>query len=129
MGKGGDVVLREWRRGVVGEEGGWTYHAKGLWVSFEGHRASNPEQGRPSISVVGSSNYTKRSYGLDLETGVVIVTRDERLMGRLAEERDALGDERFAGRVEMDDFLKVERRVSWRVRVAMWIVGVVGGAL
>ncbi|KUJ11696.1 uncharacterized protein LY89DRAFT_654414 [Mollisia scopiformis] len=115
-----DIVLKEWRRGTVGEKEGWTYHAKGLWVSVNGEE-------NPSLSVVGSSNYTKRSYGLDLETGVVIVTGDEGLKNRLREERDGLQE--FAGVVGMDDFLKVERRVSWRVRVAMWIVGMVGGAL
>ncbi|KAE8446646.1 hypothetical protein EG329_011839 [Mollisiaceae sp. DMI_Dod_QoI] len=119
-GRDGDIVLKEWRRGTVGDEGGWTYHAKGLWVCVDGEE-------RPSLSVVGSSNYTKRSYGLDLETGVVIVTRDEGLMGRLAEEKKSLGE--YAREVGIDDFLGVERRVSWRVRVAMWIVGVVGGAL
>ena len=80
-----------------------------------------------SMSVVGSSNYTKRSYGLDLEVGVVVVTGDEGLKGRLREERDGLGE--WAGKVGMDDFLATERRVGWHVRVAMWIVKVVGGAL
>jgi CDP-diacylglycerol--glycerol-3-phosphate 3-phosphatidyltransferase len=79
------------------------------------------------ISVVGSSNYTKRSYSLDLETGVVIFTSDADLKRRLGEERDGLQD--YATRVGMDDFIKVERRVGWRVRVAMWIVKVVGGAM
>lgn len=104
----------------MGEKDGWTYHAKGLWVSLEGER-------EPSISVVGSSNYTKRSYGLDLEVGTVIVTSDEGLKARLGEERDGLGV--YAEKVGMDDFVKVERRVGIRVRVAMWIVQLVGGAL
>lgn len=117
-----DIVLKEWRRGIVGQEGGWTYHAKGLWVALNGEKA-------PSLSVVGSSNYTKRSYGLDLEVGVVVVTSDEGLKGRLAEERDGLGDGRWAEEVGMDELMKVERRVGMRVRVAMWIVKVVGGAL
>jgi len=81
----------------------------------------------PSISVVGSSNYTKRSYGLDLEVGTVIVTSDKGLKGRLGEERDGLG--MYAEKIGMDDFVKVERRVGIRVRVAMWIVQLVGGAL
>lgn len=106
----------------MGQEGGWTYHAKGLWVALNGEKA-------PSLSVVGSSNYTKRSYGLDLEVGVVVVTSDEGLKGRLAEERDGLGDGRWAEEVGMDELMKVERRVGMRVRVAMWIVKVVGGAL
>lgn len=77
--------------------------------------------------MVGSSNYTKRSYGLDLEAGAVIITRDEGLKGRLREEKDWLQE--YATRVGMDDFVKTERRVGIHVRVAMWIVRAVGGAL
>ncbi|PBP18467.1 CDP-diacylglycerol-glycerol-3-phosphate 3-phosphatidyltransferase [Diplocarpon rosae] len=119
-GRQADVVLKEWRNGTVGEKGGWTYHAKGLWVSLNGEKD-------PSITVVGSSNYTKRSYGLDLEVGTVIVTSDDGLKRRLGEERDGLG--KFAGQVGMDEFISVERRVGIRVRIAMWIVKIVGGAL
>jgi CDP-diacylglycerol--glycerol-3-phosphate 3-phosphatidyltransferase len=119
-GRDNDIALKEWRRGTVGEPGGWTYHAKGLWVALNGEK-------EPSISVVGSSNYTKRSYGLDLEVGTVILTRDEGLMKKLAEERDGLQE--YAAKVDIDNFVNVERRVSWKVRVAMWIVGAVGGAL
>ncbi|TVY58992.1 CDP-diacylglycerol--glycerol-3-phosphate 3-phosphatidyltransferase [Lachnellula cervina] len=115
-----DVALNEWRRGTVGEKGGWTYHAKGLWISLNGEE-------EPSLSIVGSSNYTKRSYGLDLEVGTCIVTSDEGLKGRLREERD--GMQEFARKVGIDDFLGVERRVGIQVRIAMWIVKMVGGAL
>jgi len=104
----------------VGVGDGWTYHAKGLWVSLGGEEGA-------SVSVVGSSNYTKRSYGLDLEVGAVIVTTDEGLKRRLGEERDSLGE--YAQEVGMDEFIRMERRVGIRVRVAMWIVGLVGGAL
>ena len=114
------IILKEWRRGTVGEPGGWTYHAKGLWVSLN-------DEKDPSISIVGSSNYTKRSYGLDLETGVGIVTSDEGLKRRLGEERDGLQD--YAARMTMNDFCRSERRVGIQVRIAMWIVGLVGGAL
>lgn len=104
----------------MGEKGGWTYHAKGLWISLNGEE-------EPSLSIVGSSNYTKRSYGLDLEVGTCIVTSDEGLKGRLREERD--GMQEFARKVGIDDFLGVERRVGIQVRIAMWIVKMVGGAL
>ncbi|KIM94932.1 hypothetical protein OIDMADRAFT_135232 [Oidiodendron maius Zn] len=114
------IILKEWKRGVVGEPGGWTYHAKGLWVSLDG-------EAEPSISIVGSSNYTKRSYSLDLEAGAVIVTRDKDLKGRLREEKDSLQD--YAHKVGMDEFVKVDRRVGIHVRIAMWIVRAVGGAL
>lgn len=110
----------------MGVADGWTYHAKGLWVSL-GQGKAEKEDG-PSISVVGSSNYTKRSYTLDLETGVVIVTRDEGLKARLRDERDNLGRD-YAKVVTVDDFTSTERRVSIKVRVAMWIVSLVGGAL
>ena len=84
-------------------------------------------ENEPSISIVGSSNYTKRSYSLDLEVGTVIVTSDEGLKRQLREERDYLQD--YAHKVSMDEFVKTERRVGIHVRVAMWVVGLVGGAL
>ena len=107
-------------RGTVGTPDGWTYHAKGLWVTL-------PNEKGPSMTIVGSSNYTKRSYSLDLEAGALVVTRDEGLKGRLEEERRGLQE--FAGRTTRDDLAQVDRRVGFHVRVAMWIVKMVGGAL
>ncbi|RAL67482.1 hypothetical protein DID88_008237 [Monilinia fructigena] len=122
------ITLREWKRGIVNEPGGWTYHAKGLWVSFPSPSSSpSSETPKPAITVLGSSNYTKRSYTLDLETGVMIVTRDPELQERLRQERDGLGE--WANEVGMKEFQSSERRVGLHVRIAMWIVGVVGGAL
>ncbi|OBT48332.1 hypothetical protein VE00_01185 [Pseudogymnoascus sp. WSF 3629] len=120
-GRGGAIKLLEWRNGRVGEPGGWTYHAKGLWVSMPG------EEGRPSMSLVGSSNYTQRSYNLDLEANVLVVTRNEGLMARLGEEERGLRE--YAEEVGKGDFEHVERRVGVRVRVAMWMVKIAGGAL
>ncbi|KIW09496.1 uncharacterized protein PV09_00373 [Verruconis gallopava] len=114
------ISVKEWRRGTVNEPGGWTYHAKGLWITF-------PNENAPSISLVGSSNYTKRSYSLDLEANALIVTRDKDLMKRLGEEESWLQD--YAKKVDVDDFAKTERRVGFHVRIAMWIVAVLGGAL
>ncbi|KOS17183.1 CDP-diacylglycerol--glycerol-3-phosphate 3-phosphatidyltransferase [Escovopsis weberi] len=114
------VALKEWRLGTAGRPGGWTYHAKGLWVTLPGDAA-------PSVSIVGSSNYTRRSYSLDLEAGALVVTRNEALRRRLGEEQAWLQE--HAGEVTLDDFTRLERRVSLKVRVAMWIVRVVGGAL
>lgn len=114
------IVLKEWRKGTVGEPGGWTYHAKGLWVTLPGEKD-------PSMSIIGSSNYTKRSYSHDLEAGALIVTRDEDLKRRLGAEQRWLQD--FAKPVTLDDFATNERRVGLDVRIAMWIVSLVGGAL
>lgn len=114
------ITLKEWRKGTVGEPEGWTYHAKGLWVTL-------PGQTNPSISLVGSSNYTKRSYSHDLEAGALILTKDEDLKRRLGEEQNWLQD--YATPVTRDDLATNERRVGLKVRIAMWIVQLVGGAL
>jgi CDP-diacylglycerol--glycerol-3-phosphate 3-phosphatidyltransferase len=114
------ISLMEWRKGTVNTPGGWSYHAKGIWVTL-------PEEKQPSICVVGSSNYTKRSYRLDLEANVVIVTRDKELMGKLAAEEQWLQE--HAKVVTEADYEKDTRKVGWNVRVAMWLVKVLGGAL
>ncbi|KAI9677490.1 MAG: CDP-diacylglycerol--glycerol-3-phosphate 3-phosphatidyltransferase [Caeruleum heppii] len=119
-GRGSNIRLKEWRKGTVGESGGWTYHAKGLWVTL-------PREKDPSITLIGSSNYTKRSYSLDLEMNALVITRNEGLKRRLGQEQEWLQE--HAREVGMDDFAKVERRVGIRVRVAMWIVTLLGGAL
>jgi CDP-diacylglycerol--glycerol-3-phosphate 3-phosphatidyltransferase len=130
------VVLKEWKKGKVGEEGGWTYHAKGLWVSFPNPpapKSTSPTPSPstttsdPSLTVIGSSNYTKRSYELDLEANVVIATTDPGLRGRLGEEVKWLGE--YATEVGEREFEKEERRVGWSVRASMWAVRVLGGAL
>jgi len=115
-----NTILKEWQRGTVGVADGWTYHAKGLWISLQGQK-------EPSITIIGSSNYTKRSYSLDLEAGAAIVTSDEGLKARLRDEKDNLQE--YAREVGIDEFVKIERRVGIRVRIAMWIVSLVGGAL
>ncbi|SPQ21572.1 47213538-8579-4440-a9c7-22a2a594c20b [Thermothielavioides terrestris] len=114
------TVLREWRRGTVGEPGGWTYHAKGLWVTLPGHSD-------PAISLIGSSNYTKRSYSLDLEANALIVTENEALRRRLGEEQRWLLE--HSSVVTRDDFARADRRVGFKVRIAMMIVQLLGGAL
>ncbi|KAI5282426.1 CDP-diacylglycerol--glycerol-3-phosphate 3-phosphatidyltransferase, partial [Ascosphaera aggregata] len=114
------IQLKEWRRGTVGHPDGWTYHAKGLWVSL-------PEEKEPSLTIVGSSNYTKRSYNLDIEVGAVIVTSDETLKKRLKEETDWL--QKHAKTTEREELEKPDRKAKWHVRVAMKIVEMVGGAL
>ncbi|KAK8136085.1 hypothetical protein PG984_004025 [Apiospora sp. TS-2023a] len=114
------IILKEWRKGTVGEPEGWTYHAKGLWVTL-------PKESSPSMTVVGSSNYTKRSYSLDLEAGALVVTENDDLKKRLADEQKWLQE--YAAPVTIDDLAKMERRVSFKVRMAMWFVQLVGGAL
>ncbi|KAF1839040.1 phosphatidylglycerophosphate synthase [Decorospora gaudefroyi] len=129
------IVLKEWKRGKVGEQGGWTYHAKGLWVTFPQTSTSTstststtaPADANPCLTVVGSSNYTKRAYELDLEANVVIATTDPGLRRRLGDEVKWLGEN--ATPVDETEFEKPERKVGLNVRLAMWAVRVLGGAL
>jgi CDP-diacylglycerol--glycerol-3-phosphate 3-phosphatidyltransferase len=114
------ISVKEWRRGTVNEPDGWTYHAKGIWVTL-------PNHDQPSVSLIGSSNYTKRSYSLDLEANTLIVTRNEGLQRRLGDEEKWLQE--YAAPMTQDDYAKTERRVGLHVRLAMWIVTLVGGAL
>ncbi|KAJ5795100.1 hypothetical protein N7457_001699 [Penicillium paradoxum] len=113
------VQLKEWRKGTVGTPDGWTYHAKGLWVTL-------PHEEHPSVTFVGSSNYTKRSYSLDLESGAVVVTNDPDLKRKLGEETERV--QKNASPVSREDLMRTERRVTWNVRLSMWIVEKVGGA-
>ncbi|KAJ5198826.1 Phospholipase D phosphatidylserine synthase type [Penicillium cf. griseofulvum] len=113
------IQLKEWRKGTVGTPGGWTYHAKGLWITL-------PREEHPSLTFVGSSNYTKRSYSLDLESGAVVVTNDPALKQKLGEETERL--QKNASPVSREDLMRTERRVGWNVRLSMWIVEKVGGA-
>ncbi|KAL8764184.1 MAG: hypothetical protein Q9184_000153 [Pyrenodesmia sp. 2 TL-2023] len=131
---GASVSLREWKKGVVGEEGGWTYHAKGVWAYFApsaSSSSSSAAEGKgvpgPSATVIGSSNYTSRSYGLDVEVGALVVTDDEALMRKWAREEEAL--RAWTEEVQEGELQGEERRAGWRVRAAMWIVRLVGGAL
>ncbi|KAF3919191.1 hypothetical protein AA313_de0210430 [Arthrobotrys entomopaga] len=108
------VELLEWRRGTVGEPGGWTYHAKGIWVTLPRHPS-------PSVTVVGSSNYTRRSHKLDLEMNAVVITEDEGLRGELADEVQHL--RRYAKPLGLEDFEKEERKVPWETKILLWLVG------
>jgi CDP-diacylglycerol--glycerol-3-phosphate 3-phosphatidyltransferase len=123
--KDGSIQLKEWRKGTVGTLGGWTYHAKGIWATL-GPKDGIEEAG-PSVTLVGSSNYTKRSYSLDLEIGAMIVTADPTLQKKLKAETEWL--QKDATVTTMDDLRKVDRRVGFKVRAAMWLVEKLGGAL
>ncbi|PVH14540.1 uncharacterized protein CXQ87_002681 [Candidozyma duobushaemuli] len=94
-GKESLIKLYEWQNGVVNTPGGWTYHAKGLWITV-------PEEEEPSITVVGSSNFTKRAYSCDLESNAIIVTKNQDLKHRMRSEIDNLMT--YAHPLELEDF-------------------------
>lgn len=102
-GKQGLIKLYEWKNGVVNTPGGWSYHAKGLWITV-------PEDPKPSITIIGSSNYTKRAYLLDLESNAVVITKDENLKQQMSDEVANLM--KFAEPLELDDFKPKPKPVS-----------------
>ena len=123
----------------MGTEGGWTYHAKGLWVTLgaSGADSTNPDPQAscsdeektpaPTVTFIGSSNYTTRSYGLDLEVGALVLTTDATLKEKYKREEKNLRAQ--STEVKEEELRKEGRRAGWRVRVAMWVVKVVGGSL
>ncbi|KAF3086834.1 CDP-diacylglycerol--glycerol-3-phosphate 3-phosphatidyltransferase [Orbilia oligospora] len=112
--RGGEgVELLEWRRGVVGQPGGWTYHAKGIWITL-------PEYTSPSLTVVGSSNYTRRSKKLDLEMNALVITDDKELQKELAGEIENL--KTYAKPLALEDFNKEDKKVPWETKVLLWFL-------
>ncbi|KAB5576152.1 hypothetical protein GE09DRAFT_1265743 [Coniochaeta sp. 2T2.1] len=77
--------LLQWRRGIAHEPGGWTFHAKGLWAQGLKARCGE-EDTTATMTVVGSSNYGNRSWKLDLELDVLIVTTNPDLQRRMRKE-------------------------------------------
>lgn len=116
-GKQDNIKLNEWENGIVNTKNGWSYHAKGIWIS-------EPDETIPSITVVGSSNYTKRSYNLDLETNVILVTKDQELKEKMQGEIDNIKKHtRQLTLKDFDDNKDPDRQIPFGVKVAAKIVG------
>jgi phosphatidylserine/phosphatidylglycerophosphate/cardiolipin synthase-like enzyme len=93
---GGGLAIHEYVRP------GWTFHGKGIWwlrtASVKENeplfgRGSPRPQALPQLvmsSVIGSSNFGRRSLDRDLELSVLLETTDPTLVSALAEERDRL---------------------------------------
>ena len=54
-------------------------HSRWMVVSCKGVMDNRPGEDEPSITVIGSSNYTKRAYSCDLESNAIIITKDKDL--------------------------------------------------
>ena len=61
----------------------WTFHAKGMWFSEN-------ENQKPFMTVVGSSNYSMRSYKRDSECNFFIYSECEDFRSKMKEEVDYL---------------------------------------
>lgn len=73
---------------------------------------------------MGSSNYTKRSYALDLEVNALVVTEDDGLKRRLKDEVGWLLEN--STEATMNDFRRSDRQVSLKVKLALWLVETLG---
>jgi len=108
------VALREYHRP------GWTYHAKGLW-------AHQDDDVRPLLTIVGSPNFGQRSVSRDLEASVLLITQDDKLRSRLANERNFIQEQTYpvdgqtfkdAGRFGDAKHDAESARTGWLIRVA-----------
>lgn len=103
------VKINEWNKE------GWTYHAKGIWFS------PTPES-KPTLTLLGSSNFGIRSAKLDLEcTFLLDAHRSPVLQTRLKEELEELKRD-AKDEVGSEMFSRPERKVHWGVKVAAWCV-------
>lgn len=109
-----EITLKEWKRGVVNTRNGWSYHAKGLW-------ATAPSEEHPSMTVIGSSNYTRRAYSFDLETNAIVITNDQKLKSEMNNEVSNLLQHTTP--LKLKDFEEKERKVSNFVVFATKLLG------
>ena len=77
-----------------------------------------PGEGEPSLTLVGSSNYTWRSYSFDLEMNALVITKSEKLKQELSHEVQNL--KAFTTPKRLEHF--TEENVGWRVRFLVWLL-------
>ncbi|ODV90214.1 hypothetical protein CANCADRAFT_24094 [Tortispora caseinolytica NRRL Y-17796] len=107
------IDMLEWRNGTVHEEGGWSYHAKGIWATAGDEN--------PVLTLIGSSNYTMRSHSLDLESNVVLMTSDPELQRSMRAEVDKLT--KHCTLVTDEHLQQEERAVPASTRVVAYLCG------
>ncbi|SCV68094.1 BQ2448_215 [Microbotryum intermedium] len=129
------IELREWKRQ------GWTYHAKGIWLTpsltsstrfphnhssksdyndLDGWmRHTHPEP--PWLTVIGSSNYGSRSASRDLEANVLLTTSSPHLRKALGKELEVLRTYAI-DLVDDELFARKDRVVPWGVKIAAKVI-------
>jgi CDP-diacylglycerol---glycerol-3-phosphate 3-phosphatidyltransferase len=147
-GMANSIKLEEWRHLPRGQFDGWTYHAKGnplppippskptsplfrcnfLGPMFLGIWITPPGKTNPMITLIGSSNFTRRSEQLDLESTCVIITRDPQLQTSLSNEVQNL--RKYTTETDIDKLNAILKEGGWRrgMAVRAW-VACVGGML
>lgn len=112
------INVVEWERGTVNTPDGWSFHAKGIWISEPESSKDTPTN--PCMTVVGSSNYTRRAYAHDLESNALIVTRDVELQAQLGEEVKTLM-KHTGPPMTAADYEK--RKPAYMLKALTWLLG------
>ncbi|KAG4304365.1 hypothetical protein PORY_002340 [Pneumocystis oryctolagi] len=115
--KQNNIHLEEWRNGCVGH-GGWSYHAKGLWI-MPSHEKKT-ETCKPCITFIGSSNFSHRSQTLDLEATALVITFDTDLQKLLRDEINHL--RKHSKQIDINTFSSSNRRTGWFVKLCVWVL-------
>ncbi|KAJ4470230.1 hypothetical protein J3R30DRAFT_3539901 [Lentinula aciculospora] len=132
-----NVELSEW------EKSGWTYHAKGLWLSPSAESS-------PVLSLFGSTNLNSRSADIDTELSFVMIIppsrslsispplkcraaanlvvkdsgeADSLVMDPVAILREQLAREVADLRKDVKPWQGDSRKVRWLTKVIVWLVG------
>lgn len=91
-------------------------------ASVDQQSAPASQTAKPFITVIGSSNFTRRSHTLDLESNAIILTKDTSLQEKMAHEMSRL-TENTTREMKENDFLAEDRKVGWGVRFGLSVLG------
>lgn len=91
---------------------GWTYHAKGLWASYKNEKTGEL---LPNVTILGSTNFGRRSMKRDVEAQVLLITDNKKLQKEIAKEIDNLLN--YTVIVNNETFDKQERQIPLPVKV------------
>ena len=91
----------------------------GVWIT-------PPNVVKPVVTLIGSSNFTRRSDQLDLESTCVVVTRDPQLQSSLADEIQHL--RKFTKETSVEELNGMLAEGGWRrgIAVRAWVAMVAG---
>jgi len=112
---GTGVLLSEW------EKPGWTYHAKGVWLS---PCSSSP----PILTLFGSTNLNSRSAHLDSELSFLMIIPSESAVSESIQDvaslalRRKLDSEINAIRSNAVEWRGGSRKVRWTTKFFVWLV-------
>ncbi|EJD53106.1 hypothetical protein AURDEDRAFT_180682 [Auricularia subglabra TFB-10046 SS5] len=101
------VQLSEWERP------GWTYHAKGMWLSPS-------STGLPNVSLFGSTNLSSRSAHLDSELSFALLTENDELRHRLRDELSSIRSHSLV--VDESTWKALSRRVGLTTKLLVALV-------